>query len=193
MSTALFLRHLEEHTMAMAKLETLMPSILKGGEWMSDTIARQGKILICGNGGSAADAQHFAAELVGRFQKERCAWPAVALTTDTSAITAIGNDYSFDSIFSRQVEALGRGGDLIVGISTSGNSGNVMSAVRQCTGMRMRSIALLGKDGGSIAPVADLAITVPCQVTAHIQEVHIFILHLWCAMIEDRLCTTGRS
>ena len=183
----LFHEHLEAHSQTFARLEEVLPAIIEAASWLTETIQRGAKILVCGNGGSAADAQHFAAELVGRFQKERTPWPAIALTTDTSAITAIANDYSFDAIFSRQVQALGREGDLLLGISTSGNSGNVLSAVSQCPGLGMRSIALLGKDGGRIAPISDLAVTVPCDVTARIQEAHIFILHLWCAILEQRI------
>lgn len=185
MSQQLFHKHLEAHSKALATLHGLLPSILQAGGWMTDTILGGAKILVCGNGGSAADAQHFAAELVGRFQKQRRAWPAIALTTDTSAITAIANDYSFDAIFSRQVEALGRPGDLLLGISTSGNSENVLSALRQATALGVKTVALLGKDGGRIGPVCDLPVTVPCEITAHVQEAHIFILHLWCAMIEE--------
>ncbi|MDR3568726.1 MAG: D-sedoheptulose 7-phosphate isomerase [Syntrophobacteraceae bacterium] len=183
----LFYDHLDAHSKTFQRLEGLLPELLQAALWMADAIAGGAKILVCGNGGSAADAQHFAAELVGRFQKERRAWPAIALTTDTSAITAIANDYSFDAIFSRQVEALGRENDLLLAISTSGNSANVLSAIGQCPDLRMKSIALLGKDGGKISPIADLAVTVPSNVTAHIQEAHIFILHLWCAMLEQHL------
>ncbi len=187
MPRQLFYDLLDAHSKTFAKLEELLPSILQAARWMAESLAGGGKILVCGNGGSAADAQHFAAELVGRFQKERSPWPAIALTTDTSAITAIGNDYSFDAIFSRQLQALGKKGDLLLGISTSGNSANVLSAIRQCSELQMKGVALLGKDGGLIGPVCDLALTVPSNITAHVQEAHIFILHLWCAILEQHV------
>ncbi|HIE58980.1 MAG TPA: D-sedoheptulose 7-phosphate isomerase [Persephonella sp.] len=142
------------------------------------------KILICGNGGSAADSQHFAAEIVGRFEKNRKAYPAIALTTDTSALTAIGNDYSFDEIFSRQVEALGKKGDILIGISTSGNSINVIKAVEKARNLNLFTVGFLGKDGGKLKNIVDKAFIVKHNNTARIQEVHLTLEHTLCKIIE---------
>lgn len=153
-------------------------------------LAEDGKILVCGNGGSAADAQHFAAELTGRFEKERMELAAVALTTDTSALTAIGNDYGFEHIFSKQVRALGRAGDVLVGISTSGNSANVIEAIKAAHERDMRVIALTGRDGGKIAAMlqdSDILLNVPYPRTARIQENHILLIHAICDCIDTML------
>lgn len=141
-------------------------------------------VFVCGNGGSASDAQHFAAELTGRFERDRAGFPAIALTTDTSAITAIGNDYGFDRIFARQLESLGRQGDVLIVISTSGNSSNLLETVKQAKGQNIETIGLLGRHGGELAKVVDLAITVPGERTSRIQEAHIFILHHLCEAFE---------
>lgn len=145
------------------------------------------KVLIMGNGGSAADAQHFAAEIVGRFKMERKALPAIALTTDTSILTAVGNDYGFDRVFSRQVEAFAQSGDVVVGISTSGNSANVLAALDVATAAGCRTVGLLGRDGGTIAGRCDLALVVPSANTPRIQEGHIAIIHIVCDLMEKRL------
>lgn len=145
------------------------------------------KLLICGNGGSAADSQHFAAELVGRLQRDRAPLPAMALSTDTSILTAIGNDYSYDEVFSKQVEALARPGDILIGISTSGRSGNVLKAVEAARRRQAKTFALSGKDGGPLAQAVDQAIVVPSRTSQHIQEGHIAIIHIWCEIIEDTL------
>jgi D-sedoheptulose 7-phosphate isomerase len=142
------------------------------------------KLLICGNGGSAADSQHFAAEVVGRFEKERKGFSAIALTTDTSALTAIGNDYGFDKVFSRQVEALGQKGDILIGISTSGNSNNVIEAVRVAKGLGIFTVGLLGKDGGQLKDLVDKAFIVRSNNTARIQEVHITFIHAICRVLD---------
>ena len=142
------------------------------------------KILICGNGGSAADSQHFAAEIVGRFEKERKGFPAIALTTDTSALTAIGNDYGFKHIFSRQVEALGQKGDILIGISTSGNSENVIKAVEKAKEMNLFTVGFLGKDGGKLKNIVDKAFIVDSESTARIQEVHLTLEHALCKVID---------
>ena len=142
-------------------------------------------IMLCGNGGSAADAQHAAAELTGRFRRERKGLPAIALTTDTSALTAVANDYGFEQVFARQVEALGRPGDVLVAISTSGASGNVLAAVARAAAAGMRTIALSGKGGGALAELCDVALVVPAQDTERVQEGHIFLLHCLCAAIEE--------
>lgn len=147
-------------------------------------LAAGGRILICGNGGSAADAQHFAAEFTGRFEKERRAYPAIALTTDSSALTAIGNDYGFENVFARQLEALGHPGDVLIAISTSGESQNVVRAVEAARANGISVIGLLGRDGGRIAKMVDLALIVPSARIARIQEAHILMLHILCELIE---------
>lgn len=142
------------------------------------------RIFLCGNGGSAADAQHIAAEMVCRFETNRRALPAIALTTDTSALTAIGNDFGYERVFARQVEALARPGDLLIGISTSGNSPNVVAAVEQAKTSGVVTLGLLGGSGGRLAELADHALVVPARETARIQECHILIGHIWCSMID---------
>ena len=149
------------------------------------SLAAGGKLLAFGNGGSAADAQHLVAELVGRFEKERAAMAAVALTSNSSIVTAIGNDYSYDHVFVRQVEALGRSGDVAFGISTSGRSANVERALTSAKNIGMLTIALTGRDGGSIGPLADIHINVAENSTPRVQEVHRTILHAMCSLIEE--------
>jgi D-sedoheptulose 7-phosphate isomerase len=161
-----------------------LPALEKGGRIIVDAIGRGNKILLCGNGGSAADAQHLATELVGRYEKERRGIPAIALTTDTSALTAIANDYGFERIFSRQVEALANPGDVLVGISTSGNSPNIVAAIMQARAMNCRTVGLTGANGKKLASLCDAAVLVPSTRTARIQEAHIMIGHLWCEMVE---------
>jgi len=143
-----------------------------------------GKVLFFGNGGSAADAQHLAAELVGRFVRERPGLPAIALTTDSSILTAIGNDYGFEQVFARQIQALGRPGDVAVAISTSGNSANVLEGVKEARKRNLKTIGLTGKDGGALAQQANVAITIPSTSTARIQECHIAIGHLFCELVD---------
>jgi len=181
-----FHNQLAAHADVMRKVGSLADLIVRVGEVMAQAIHSGRKILICGNGGSAADAQHFAAELIGRFERERRAWPAVALTTDTSIMTAIGNDYGYETIFSRQVEGLGNPGDVLVCISTSGNSPNVLRAAEVAISKRMTTVGLLGKNGGLISQLAELSIVIPDSVTARIQEAHEFILHFWARLIEDQ-------
>jgi D-sedoheptulose 7-phosphate isomerase len=144
-------------------------------------------VLVCGNGGSAADAQHFAAELVGRFTRERRAWPALALTTDSCALTAIGNDFGFDRVFARQVEAHGNPGDVLVGISTSGASPNVLAAVETAKARGLVTIGLTGRDGGALGRAVDVHLNVPSPSTARTQEVHITLLHVLCDLVEREL------
>jgi D-sedoheptulose 7-phosphate isomerase len=146
-----------------------------------------GRILACGNGGSAADAQHFAAELVGRFERERAAMAAMALTTDTSILTALANDYDFTMVFARQVEALGRPGDVVLGISTSGGSANVLAAFEAAKAGGLTTVALTGRDGGVVGKAADIHVNVPAASTARVQEVHRTLLHAVCALIEREL------
>lgn len=179
-----FIYTLKNHVSLFEKISKNQISITDAEKIICDRIKSSHKILIAGNGGSAADAQHFAAELVGRFQKNRRALPCIALTTDTSNITAIGNDFGFEQIFSRQVEALGNPGDVFIGISTSGNSANIIAAVEEARKRQMYTIGLLGRDGGVLKDKVDHAVVIPHDVTARIQEAHIFILHYWADMIE---------
>jgi len=146
-----------------------------------------GRILACGNGGSAADAQHFAAELVGRFERERAALSAIALTTDSSIVTAVANDYDFARVFARQVDALGRPGDVLLGISTSGGSANVLAAFAAGKAGGLTTVALTGRDGGAVGAAADIHVNVPAASTARVQEVHRTLLHALCALIEREL------
>jgi len=145
------------------------------------------KLFFCGNGGSAADSQHIAAEFVGRFQKERKAWPAIALTTDSSALTALGNDYSFDIVFSRQLQALGQKGDVLIAISTSGNSKNVLEAVKQAKLTGITTIGMTGGTGGPLASLCDIPIIAASSKTARIQESHLVIFHTICELVENTL------
>ncbi len=165
----------------------LSPQIAEMVTLMVETFTHGGKLLVMGNGGSAADAQHFVAEIVGRFKLERRGLPAIALSTDTSILTAIGNDYGFDKIFKRQVEALAAPGDLIVGISTSGNSPNILQALELGRDMGCRTVGLLGKDGGTIKDVCLLALIVPSNDTPRIQEGHITIIHIVCDLFEKAM------
>ena len=170
--------------------EVLVEPTAQAAELLLACLMNDGRFLICGNGGSVADAQHFAAEMTGRFEKERMELAAIALTTDTSALTAIGNDYGFEHIFSKQVRALGRAGDVLVGISTSGNSANVIEAIKAAHERDMRVIALTGRDGGKIAAMlqdSDILLNVPYPRTARIQENHILLIHAICDCIDTML------
>jgi D-sedoheptulose 7-phosphate isomerase len=178
---------LKEHRQCFTQLDSMAPSIEQAGERLASAIGSGQKILICGNGGSAADAQHFAAEIIGRFEQERAAWPAIALTTDSSILTALGNDYGFDDVFARQVQGLGLPGDILIGISTSGNSKNVLQAVAQAKVQGMPAIGLLGNDGGALRSQVDWPVVISHSTTARVQEAHIFILHFWALLIEHRL------
>jgi D-sedoheptulose 7-phosphate isomerase len=160
---------------------------LVAAQAMADALRSGGKLLVFGNGGSAADAQHLSAELVGRFQKERAPLPAIALTVDTSILTSVANDYSYKQVFVRQIEALGRPGDIAFGISTSGESPNVLLALQAARGRGMKTIALTGRDGGTIGAAADIHVNVPDQSAARVQEVHRTILHVMCEVIESDL------
>lgn len=171
-------------------MEVLSPGIAVAAEKMVACLMKEGKILACGNGGSAADAQHFAAEMVGRFEKERPGLAALSLATDTSALTAIGNDYDFDMVFSKQVRALGQTGDILLAISTSGNSANVIEAIHSAHERQMTVIAFTGKDGGKIGELLtseDILLNVPAFRTARIQEVHILMIHALCDAIDYML------
>ena len=161
--------------------------VVAAAELLKTAFAKGGQLLVFGNGGSALDAQHFAAELVGRFSRERRALAAIALTTDTSIITSVANDSSYDKVFTRQIEALGRRGDVAWGISTSGASRNVLEALQFAKSRGLSTIALTGRDGGSIGAAADLHLNVPHQVTARIQEVHRTLIHAVCELVEREL------
>ncbi|MCK4507496.1 MAG: D-sedoheptulose 7-phosphate isomerase [Desulfuromonadales bacterium] len=167
--------------------EVLSEPITDCARILIDALQDGRKLLIMGNGGSAADAQHFAAEMIGRFLLERKALPAIALTTDTSILTAVGNDYGFDEIFKRQVEALAKPGDVLIGISTSGNSLNVKRALEAGKNIGARTIGLLGRDGGDIGPMVDLNLTVPSSETPRIQEAHLVVIHILCDLVEKGL------
>lgn len=167
--------------------ETLSSEILDAAQKIQGRLEAGGKLMLMGNGGSAGDAQHIAAELVGRFKKERKAMPALALTVDTSSLTALGNDYGFDTIFERQVEALANKNDTVIGISTSGNSENIIRAVNKANSIGAFTIGLLGNDGGKLKDAVNLPIIIPSNDTARIQEVHITIGHIICEIIEEDL------
>lgn len=171
-------------------LETLSPRIAAAAQRMGQALLADRKILACGNGGSAADAQHFSAELLNRFERERPGLPGIALTTDTSTITSIANDYHFDEIFAKQVRALGQAGDVLLGITTSGNSPNVLRAIEVAHERNMVCIALTGRDGGKVPPLLsdeDIHICVAASSTARIQEVHGLIIHCLCDLIDYQL------
>jgi D-sedoheptulose 7-phosphate isomerase len=184
MNTQRILAHFQESAELKLKSGALLAQpIANAIELMFNALSNGNKILACGNGGSAGDAQHFAAELVGRFERERFPLPAISLSTDTSIITAVGNDYSFNEIFSKQVQALGQAGDVLLAISTSGNSGNVVAAAEAALEREMRVIALTGKDGGKLAQLltdADVHLNVQHSRTARIQEVHLVAIHSIC-------------
>lgn len=172
------------------KEETLKANsekIVQVVESILELFKRNGKVLFFGNGGSAADSQHIAAEFIGRFKKERRALPAIALTTDTSILTALGNDYSFDVIFARQVEGLGIRGDLAFGISTSGNSRNVIEGIKAAKKTGLKTISLTGCGGGELAPLTDISMIVPSSETARIQESHLCIIHTICELVENQI------
>ena len=183
-------RYLES---AETTLKTVLADDKTGLFWSAalvkflSTLKQGGTIYIAGNGGSAADAQHFAAELVGRFIMERRGYPAIALTTDTSAITAIGNDYGFDAIFKRQLEALATPNDCFVGITTSGNSKNITAALEYTKQRGIPSVVMTGRDGGVAKDLADITIIVPSEITSHIQEIHLMMYHAWCKELEQLL------
>ncbi len=193
----------EEHATASEYLRSLaqlvgrveaecLDDVLAAVDLVTSALRAEGKLLVCGNGGSAADAQHFATELVGTLSLDhvREAIPAIALTTDTSLLTAVANDFGFERVFERQVEALGREGDVLICISTSGNSANVVRAAGRARALGLHVVALTGASGGSLAPVADVAIRVPAKLTAHVQECHLAVEQLVALLVERRLHPT---
>ncbi|KHD05700.1 DnaA initiator-associating protein DiaA [Candidatus Thiomargarita nelsonii] len=187
------LNRINQHFSASIELQTqakssLAAPIAQAGEMMANCLQQKHKIMTCGNGGSAEQAQHFSSEMINRFEKERQALAAIALTTDSSTLTSIANDYTFDKIFSRQIQALGQKGDILLALSTSGNSPNVLKAIEAAHLQNMQIILLSGRDGGKAAQSADIEIRVPSQSTARIQEVHLLIIHSLCDII-DHLIT----
>ena len=179
--------HLQEHLSVMQRVSALAEQIERAADSIERTLRDGRKLMICGNGGSAADSQHLAAEFTGRFVKDRKPLAGLALTTNTSALTSVANDYSFEEVFSRQVTGLGQTGDCLLAISTSGNSPNVIRAVDAARSVGIKSIGLLGREGGQLRGKCDIAIVVSSHTTARIQEAHIFIGHTLCSMVEARL------
>lgn len=184
------LEHFRESIALKQASESLIPVIVEAGRALTEALLNDGKILSCGNGGSASDAQHFSGEMLGRFEMERPGLPAIALTTDSAALTAIANDYHYSDIFAKQVRALGQAGDVLLAISTSGNSENVLRAVTTAHERGLRIVALTGRDGGTIAQAlqtSDIEIRVPAQRTCRIQEVHILVIHSLCDLVDAEL------
>jgi len=178
-------KQLDELSGALERFRSLLPLVEASGLEIKRSLSSGGKLLSIGNGGSAADALHLAEELVGRFDKERPSLPAIALCADPTLLTCIGNDYGFEKLFSRQIEGLGRPGDVLVVFTTSGNSPNLIAALKTARDKGIKTIALLGKSGGAARGIADHEIIVPSEIGARIQEVHTFILHCWLTLIED--------
>jgi len=176
----------QRHSDTIGKsMQHILPSVEEGARLITTAIKSRRTVFMCGNGGSAADSQHFATELVARYKKNRTALRAIALTTDSSALTAIGNDYGFENIFKRQIEALGRPGDVLVAFSTSGSSPNVLHAIQQAKKQKMKIVALTGEKGVSLKKISDVCVIVPTAETARIQEVHQLIYHAWCEYIDS--------
>jgi D-sedoheptulose 7-phosphate isomerase len=176
---------LQEHLQTIQKLlDATLPAIERSGQMICEALTSDCKVLLCGNGGSAADAQHIAAELVGCYEKQRRSWPAIALTTDTSALTAVSNDLGYEQVFARQVAGLARDGDVLIAISTSGKSRNVLRAAERARELGCKTIALTGATAEPLGSLCDVAVAVPSSRTARVQEAHITIGHLWCEMVD---------
>lgn len=191
MSREFLKQQLEEHRELFSRLESLLPAVEAAVTLIKDALDSGCKVMFCGNGGSAADSQHLASEFTGRFINDRRPLAAIALTTDSSALTCISNDYNFDEVFSRQLLGLGRKGDCLVAISTSGNSRNVVKAAEAARATGIHTIGLLGRDGGKLGALCEVAIIVPSPSTARIQEAHSFIGHTMCALVEQALGISG--
>ena len=177
---------LQEHLATIQKLlDASLPEIERSGQMICDALAAGRKVLLCGNGGSAADAQHIAAELVGCYEKQRRSWPAIALTTDTSALTAVSNDLGYDHVFARQLAGLAQAGDVLIAISTSGKSKNVLRAAERARELSCKTIALTGATTEPLGSLCDMAVAVPSSRTSRVQEAHITIGHLWCEMVDQ--------
>ena len=178
-------KSLREHLETIQNLiDSALPEIERSGQMICEALASDRKILLCGNGGSAADAQHIAAELVGCYEKQRRSWPAIALTTDTSALTAVSNDLGYEQVFARQVAGLAQAGDVLIAISTSGKSKNVLRAAEQARELGCKTIALTGATAEPLRSLCDIGVAVPSNRTARVQEAHITIGHLWCEMVD---------
>ncbi len=186
-ASTLFADNLAEHQRLFGQLGALSGEVQRAGTLIAGALSAGGKLLVCGNGGSAADAQHLASELTGRFIKDRRPLAAIALTTDSSALTCIGNDYGFDDVFVRPLLGLGRAGDVLVAISTSGHSANVLRAAQAARDNGVHVVGLLGRDGGQLKALSDVAIVVPSPITARIQEAHILVIHTLCGLVEQQL------
>ena len=182
-----------ETKLAIYKNELLLEKIVEVSQKCVELYRGKNKTILAGNGGSAADAQHIAAELVGKYGFDRPSIPSLALTTDTSNLTAIGNDYGYDKVFSRQLEGMGQDGDIFIGISTSGNSQNLINAFEVAKSKNIFTVALVGKDGGKMAKIADIALVIPSNSTPRIQESHILIGHILCDIIEKEIFADGVS
>src|SRR3990167_7211542 len=181
-------KHIQESIAVKQRiLQDLLPQITQASERTAECLRQGRKLLFFGNGGSASDSQHLAAEFVGRYEKERRALPAIALTTDTSILTAVGNDYGYDRVFERQIEALGQPGDVAFGISTSGNSKNVLLGIKKAKQKGLYTIGFSGRDGGELKSLVDLSFVVPSQKTARVQEAHIMIGHIICERVDELL------
>lgn len=183
-NSEIFYENVKSHRETVAKIDILADAVASAGDLIRNTLSNGGRVFFCGNGGSAADAQHLAAELTGRYLKNRAPMAGMALHCDTSALTAIANDFSFDDIYSRQIQAHGRAGDVLIGISTSGNSKNVLNAMTAAHEIGMKTVAMTGLTGGKMAEIADVLINVPSTFTPRIQEMHILIGHTLCEIAE---------
>lgn len=188
---SIFTDELKAHLEVANRVLSIDEAVMSVANTVVATLKNGNKILICGNGGSAADAQHFAAELTGRYKSERISLPAIALTTDTSALTAIGNDYGYDEVFARQLSGVGNSGDLLIGISTSGNSKNVLKAFEIAKQKGIKTIGLSGRDGGAMNELCDINVVVPSNDTARIQEMHILIIHTICAAVDGAFLSSN--
>jgi D-sedoheptulose 7-phosphate isomerase len=185
-TNSLLTNSLQEHLETIQKLlQSSLPKIEESGRIICDALIEGNKILVCGNGGSAADAQHIAAELIGYYENQRRSWPAIALTTDTSALTAVSNDLGFEQVFARQVAGLAQAGDVLIAITTSGKSKNVLRAVEQAKKSDCKTIALVGSSTTTLEQLCDVVVAVPADRTSRIQEAHITIGHLWCEMVDQ--------
>jgi D-sedoheptulose 7-phosphate isomerase len=177
---------LQEHLKTIQQLiDSALPTIEQSGQMICEALSSGRKVLLCGNGGSAADAQHIAAELVGCYEKQRRSWPAIALTTDTSALTAVSNDLGYEQVFARQVAGLAQAGDVLIAISTSGKSKNVLRAAEAAREIGCKSIALTGATAEPLGSLCDIAVAVPSTRTSRVQEAHITVGHLWCEMVDQ--------
>jgi D-sedoheptulose 7-phosphate isomerase len=186
LAASLLTDSLQEHLETVqALLRSNIKDIEQSGQMICDALTAGKKVLLCGNGGSAADAQHIAAELVGCYEKQRRSWPAIALTTDTSALTAVSNDLGYEQVFARQLAGLAQPGDILIAISTSGRSKNVLKAVERARELGCRTIALTGASSDPLGSMCDFTVAVPANRTARVQEAHITIGHLWCEMVDQ--------